>query len=373
MIKKLLHIICSVCLILFIVACDNNNNSEPQPKAKRTIAIYMIATNSLSSCDVNDIEEIETYIKQYGTSGCRLLVYWVSKYNAPQLMEITKEKRIIHKSYSDNIKSTTIERMEEVFYDISTTAPADDYGLILWSHASGWASSLTGRSIISSLDFGEDYGSTMPIDELAKALPDNMFSFIYADACYMSGIEVVYELRNKTKYFIGSATELPADGMDYTNNLKCFFDDNVDLIQCCKNTFNKYNSLSDASRTCTIALTDCSKLDSLATLCKNIHSNENKDVNFYSIQRYKYTSPYLFYDFTQYTKLLATDEQKLALDKLMEEVVPYKAATPYIFNQFAINSENYSGLSSYIFGSSSATSKNETYYQKLAWYKDVIK
>ncbi len=374
--KRILLYLSYLIFSLLVISCKSDND-ELQKKTKRTIAIYMIATNSLSSCDENDIDEIESSIKQNGMNDCRLLVYWVSKSAAPQLIEITNNKkntinRIVHKVYSDDIKSTTIERMQEVFTDIITTAPADDYGLILWSHASGWVSSLTGRSSISLLDFGEDYGSTMPIDELAKALPENIFSFIYTDACYMSGIEVAYELRNKTKYFIGSATELPIDGMDYTNNIPCFFNDKVDLVQCCKNTFNKYDKLNGASRTCTISLIDCTKLDKLATLCKSIHANGLSVTDISTIQYYKRTSPYLFYDFVQYTEMLATDEQKINLHELMNEVVPYKASTPYIFNNLIINEENYSGLSTYILGTTQSTGVNEIYYKTLSWYKDVI-
>lgn len=360
-------------MIFSLISCGDDNN-EPPKSTTRTIAIYMIATNSLSSCDVDDLTEIEASIQKNGMNNCRLLVYWVSKSEKPQLIEIKKEKksikRTIHKVYSDDIKSTTIERMQEVFTDIIATAPADDYGLILWSHASGWANSLTARSNISTLDFGDDYGSTMPIDELAEAIPEGVFSFIYSDACYMSGVEVVYELRNKTKYFIGSTTELPLDGMDYTNNIPCFFSGKLDLAQCCKNTFNKYNSLSGSARTCTISLIDCSKLDQLAALCKTIHANGTSVTDVSSIQRYKRTSPYLFFDFVQYTEMLATDEQKTALRQLMNEVVPYKANTPYIFSSLAINI--HSGLSTYILGTTQSSGVNERYYKTLSWYKDVI-
>ena len=56
----------------------------------------------------------------------------------------------------------------------------------------------------------------------------------------------------------------------------------------------------------------------------------------------------------------------------MNEVIIYKAATPYIFNSFAIDMANYSGLSTYIVGMSLPTSVNEEYYRTLSWYKDVI-
>ena len=364
-------------LILYRTSCVDKLKDEPEPNAKRTILIYMIASNSLSSCDIDDISEIESSIANNGMNNCRLLIYWVTYSNNPRLIEIKNKGngtiRTEHKVYDNSIKSTTKERMQAVILDVKNIAPADDYGLILWSHGSGWASSLTARSFSASLtDFGDDRGSTMPIDELAQGIPNDMFTFIYTDACYMSGIEVVYELRDKTKFFIGSTTELPIDGMDYTNNIPCMFADELDLKACCENTFNKYDRLSGSFRSCTISLTDCSKLNNLATLCKEIHSNGISVTNDYNLQKYKRNEPYLFYDFVQYTKLIANEEQKEKLDSIMNEVIIYKAATPYIFNSFAIDMANYSGLSTYIVGMSLPTSVNEEYYRTLSWYKDVI-
>jgi hypothetical protein len=182
----------------------------------------------------------------------------------------------------------------------------------------------------------------------------------------------VYELRNKTKYFIGSVTELPIYGMNYTTNIPCFFSTNLDLTQSCKNTFNHYNKQSGSARTCTISLIDCSKLDQLATLCKKIHANGTSVTDVSSIQVYKKNIPYLFYDFVQYTEMLATEGQKIALRNLMDEVVIYKATTPYIFSTLAIKEENYSGLSTYILGTTQSSGVNERYYKTLSWYKDVI-
>lgn len=371
-IVKFQVIVCA--LLIFFLSCGKD---EPQVKTKRTILVYMVASNSLSSCDVDDVNEMIASISRNNMNNCRLLIYWVTKNDDPKLIEIKKKDNkvvtLVQKKYNSNIRSTTKERMQAVINDVLDIAPAEDYGLILWSHASGWASSLTARYASHSLtDFGDDFGTTMPVDVLADALPDNVFSFVYADACYMAGIEVVYELKDKIRYFIGSVTELPADGMDYINNIPVFFSDNLDLTKCCENTFNKYDKMYGSKRTCTISLIDCSKLNELAKLCNTIHKNDN-NINISSIQRYKYNSPYLFYDFAQYTSLLSTESQKEELDLLLKEIVIYKKSTPYIFNQFQINEVNYSGLSTYIMGTTQSNGVNEGYYKILDWYNDVIK
>lgn len=367
-----------LCALLMPLASCSKDSDEPQVIAKRTLLVYMVASNSLASCDIDDVSEIEASISANGMNDCRLLIYWVNNTSAPRLVEIVKKgsgtAQVVHKTYDEKIKSTTQERMQMVISDVFDTAPANDYGMILWSHASGWASSLTARSTNASLmDFGDDRGTTMPIDVLADAIPENSFSFIYTDACYMAGIEVAYQLKDKTRYFIGSVTELPIDGMDYINNIPCFLADEPDLIQCCKNTYEKYNKLYGSAKSCTISLIDCSKLDALASICKDIHMNGIKITNDYDIQKYKRTEPYLFYDFAQYTKLMANESQVEEFNKAIADAVVYKAATPYIFNSIKINPENYSGLSTYILGMSQPTSVNESYYKVLSWYNDVIK
>lgn len=383
--KNLYIIILSVLSLVLNVACGDSDNPTTETPTKRTVVIYMVATNTLSSNALLDLAEIESTIQSTGTNGCRLLIYKDSYSDVPQLIEYKKGEKEIQtitlQTYDNTTASTTVRRMQQVFSDVQSVAPAEDYGLILWSHASGWANSLTARSNVSVLSFGDDSGDEMPIDELAEALPTDMFSFVYTDACYMAGIEVVYEIRNKIRYFIGSVTELPADGMDYTNNLPCFFADQAKLEQACKNTFNKYNSMSGSSRTCTMSLIDCSQLEALAQVCKEIYSIGKSSTPVSEIQRYKYTSPYLFYDLGQYVNSYeavneVNAEQIASLQEdfntIMSKVVLYKATTPAIFNKFTIDEEYFSGLSTYIMGTTQTSGVNESYYKTLSWYKDVI-
>lgn len=386
--RKILTLTIFLVLSSFIfLSCVN----EPEiiTKKKRTVLVYMIASNSLgiNNYDAKDIKEMETGMLKYTKNDCRLLVYYVP-YNAdPYLFEIVKNKnqvsRKIKKTYSRDIKSTTSQRMGEVINDLAKLAPADDYGLVLWSHSDGWARSLgQGRSrnhMIQSAassgtyfltrDFGEDSGSTMPVDELADVIPAGMFSFIYTDACYMGSIEIAYQLRNKTKYFIGSCALLPADGMPYDKNIPHFFEDEPNLTNACIETFDYYNNQSGAYRTNTISLIDCTKLNELAVICRRIHDNE-KSVDISSIQPYTYDIPQnIYFDFKQYTSQISSPELIPEFENIIKEVVLYKAATPYIFGTLAIDPQKFSGVSTYILGRGNTL--NENYYKTLDWYNDV--
>ena len=44
----------------------------------------------------------------------------------------------------------------------------------------------------------------MEITDFAMALADHLFEFIIFEACYIAGIEVAYELRNKAPYIMSS-------------------------------------------------------------------------------------------------------------------------------------------------------------------------
>ena len=360
---------------------------EPKEETRRTIIMYLISTNSLSTSIASDITEIEESIRLLNDmNNCRLLVYHVSYSQAPYLFEIKKVKgrieRVTIKTYTDDVRSTTIERMTEVITDAIKTAPAKEYGLVLGSHASGWASSLVARSNITPRDFGEDYSNTMKLDELAEAIPNNTFNFIYADACFMGGVEVAYELKDDAKYFIGSTTEIPKDGMDYANNISCFFADDLELSIVCDNTYQKYNQKTGSARTCTISLIDCSMLNDLALICMSMNAIGEGTMDYSILQVYKESSPYLFYDFKQYYNTFEPkadedgaklDALKAELNDMLNKTILYKAATPSIFNRLNIDSEKYSGLSTYVLGSTSPDGVNENYYKTLSWYQDVFK
>lgn len=220
-------------------------------------------------------------------------------------------------------------------------------------------------------NYGQDGTYEMRVNELADALPDNMFDFIYCDVCYFGCVEIAYQLRKKTHYFVASPTVILGDGMPYNQNIAAFCKDTPDLVAACQNTFNYYNAQSGEYKSSTIALVDCSALDALASISARIFAN-NYAVGSNGIQQYTLPSDgkCLFFDFLQYMKAMATDEQASELNAAYNKAVIYKAATTSIMQRLTINLDNFSGLSSYIMGVGNET--NENYYTTLDWYKDTV-
>ena len=361
--------------ILALCSSCNNEKDEPEVIAKRTVVVYMVATNSMSGQDNTDIAEMKAALSNYYRGDCRLILYRVSYNQAPQLLELSCKNDMVStvtlKTYGDEQSaSVTKQRFSEVMADVKAFAPSVDYGLVLWSHAAGWANSLPKSVGVRPRYFGIDYNETMPIDSLAEAIPADMFSFIYADACYMGGIEVAYQLRNKTRYFVGSPAEIPYDGMPYDITIPLFFENNVSLPKICDKVYEYYRNTTSGVA---LSIVDCAKLDALAAVCRDIHSTAKElesvaDLQYYN--RAPITSVRLFYDFGQYTRMISDDDSLVEKFKVaLDDAVIYKISTPTVFG-ITINADTFSGLSTSIYGTNSAD--NDAYYEKLDWYRDVI-
>lgn len=374
------NLLLALFLGILLSACNKN---EPQPPtiADRTILAYFIATNNLDGYDQMDIEEMQKAIAALPTNNSRLLVYRVSYTYPAELFEIFKKdgKATIKsiKTYDNTPgSSVTQERFREVFSDMVSFAPANNYGLILWSHSLGWAKELPSSNSFTSIShdpeftFGLDYNKSIDIDKLAECIPTGIFDFIFFDACYSGAIEVAYELKDKIDYIIASPTESISFGGVYDLSLKYLMQDKPNYEAFSKANYDYYNSLTGEYRSCAIALIDCKKLDTLAQTCKSILSNgltfTQSGKQYYDFARYHF-----LYDFEQCYNSIATASQKQEFKKALNDVVIYKATTPYILGSLPINSNNYSGLSTYIMGTS--CSQNESYYKKLKWYNDILR
>ena len=375
---RLYAILIGTIMLFAAASCSDNNEPPIEPDGtSRTVLVYMVATNSLSDNAADDIEEMMQGMAAVDGEGCHLLVYETNYDAEPTLYEITSVNgagmMTPIKTYSSDINSATVERMSEVISDIRTLAPAESYGLILWSHATGWvrtlesASKLSGQTVVNPADFADDNGQQMSITDLAEAIPDGVFNFIYADACYMGSIEIAYQLRDKADYYIASPTETLSLGMPYDENIPCFFEETPDLVGACQNMYDYYASRASYA---TIALIDCSMLEQVADLCQQIHATTSvESVDTDQLQCYNRASRHTYFDFLQYTSLLASEQQATELYQLTSQLVPYKAATSK-FLSIDIDPDNYSGLSTYVLGTASIA--NEQYYTTLDWYNRVL-
>lgn len=369
-----------ICLTLAFTAagCSGHNDGPDVSEAPRAVLVYMVANNSLGQYhyDLSDLEEMKIAAKAGDLKDSRLFVYHHSRDARPVLKEITPNGEHIVRQYDTSASSVSSARMTQVISDFTNSAPAATRGIILWSHGSGWiengivenaAAVNAADATVSPLSFGDDGGRYMNVTTLARVLQGKGFDYIYFDCCYMAGVEVVYELRRCADYIVGSAIELPSDGMPYDKTLRYLMKKDADLVGAARTTFNHYDNMTGQSRTCAMSVIKTAALDDLADATRSVYALNNASSTGFAPQPFMTSKCYLF-DFGKYVDDLASAsaELKAKFDRALDEAVVYKASTPAIWDRLTLT--YHSGLSTYLPDFSTADRYN---YDNLQWASDV--
>ncbi|MBD5316932.1 MAG: hypothetical protein HDS11_04610 [Bacteroides sp.] len=405
--KKTLYIVFNVIALMALLVlggCSDHDEPEPavpvtpenpgtgggeddnpdDPATARTVMVYMVADNSLGAagCDEADLAEMQQAVDDgaLGESG-RLIVYYnrrgTAQGVAPVMLEIRPGERVTLKSYPDEptVYSTDKERLTEALDDMERLAPAEGYGLVFWSHGTGWIEQAGSRSSEAKrplmYSFGDDRQHRMKITTMAEALKGRRYEFLYFDCCHMASVEVVYELRHAAPLIAGSGTELPADGTDYRLILPCLFaDGEADVEGAAKATFELYNSMSGQARTCTMSVIRTAALDALAQASRDVMAAgalNGRDLKDY--QAFMRSNSSLFDMADYYETLLGVDPGPIAAWRAaLDDAVAYSNTTPAVFN--VLKMRTYCGLGTYII--SDPTLSDYMGYHGQAWWKDVV-
>lgn len=378
--------------LLVFPSCDKERDMPKPKEASRTILIYAVASNNLSSYLDKDMEEMinaAPYVKGLG-DNIHVLLYSVASKNATEatIAELLENKDGSWsfqniKSYDRNTFSTDPKRLSEVFADLRDLATADNYGLVLWSHGTGWLPDFNDHQVPGiQKSFGwdsyRDVTDKCDVIELADAIPDRMFDFIWFDACYMMSIETVYQFRNKCDYIGGYPTEDWSPGMNYETTLPLLSDVQPDLVGAGKAFFDYYNSSGMAV---TVSVISTQGLEKLADIASEIYSKGSRPESAFGFQDYG-RAPYRgLYDFGQFTRAYLTgisdngenaeniDNLSSAFSEALDDVLLYGGCTSKDFygNINAFDPDIYSGFSCHF--PDTFSNEQEEYYRKLDWYQ----
>lgn len=376
-------------LLIFITgvlsACGNSDEPAAETiKTKRTVLVYMMAANNLDAYSSSDINEMKTAVASM-PEDTRWLIYYTpnNRNQRARLYELTTEGEVDIQTYEQGT-SATVARMRQVIDDMKTAAEARSYGLVIWGHGTGWKQNgiddpdSPNPSLIKPLSIGNDFGEWMNVTALRTALTGQEFDFIYFDDCLMASVEVAYELRNVADYIVGSAAELPANGMPYDKNLPLLLSGTRnDLIAAARNTFDYYKDNSKAW--CTMTVIDTQYLDQLAAATREIykitplpHPGDNV-TNYCGRDRWG-----MHIDFGEYVTALVESTPDAAylgpeFEQALAKTVIYADATDKIlYNNGSGESTVYhhSGLSTNVFTVASGITQNG--YDQLQWTGDVV-
>lgn len=159
-----------------------------------------------------------------------------------------------------------------------------------------------------------------------------LFMYMPCDDCYMSSIEVAYELKDVTRHLIGSTSEIMAYGMPYATMGKYLLGQ-PDYKGVCEAFHNFYSSYEEMP--CgTLAVINCTELDNIAAIMKEINGRYAFDSSLTtSLQRMDGYSPAIFYDFADYVAHLCGDPVLLeTFGNGLNRAVPYKTHTEYFYS-----------------------------------------
>lgn len=276
---KKINILIITALVL-LTSCSSDEG-EIVPAAKRTVIAYMAAENSLSGFAQSDINEMIEGVKEISKYD-NMIVFVdraipTEKPFIIRLQNNDKQPADTIRKYEEEFLTSDPEKMKEVLQWVMTNYPADDYGLIIWGHGDGWV--IMNDSVASqraiAVDNGEnkvsDKGLWMNIPSLRvalKALP-HPFKFIFTDCCNMQNVEVAYELKDVTEYYIASPAGIPDTGAPYDKIIPDLFtyDDKQMYRKACD---DYYNIIETEDGHLPLAVVQSSQLLQLAQATKTI-------------------------------------------------------------------------------------------------------
>lgn len=369
---------CALAMALTLFSCKKAETEEiVVVKRPKTVLLYMVANNNLSYDAENSISRLQNgYIP---AEEGNLLVYKHCAGMDPVLLHIKKGEEgtvVADTAYRFPPRvSATKSALTQALNVTQALFPADSYGLILWSHGTGWIPPLASSSSAvqeqrsgscPERTFGLDGKVELEIRDLAQAIPYKL-SFMLMDACFMGGIETAYEVKDSVDYYIGSPAEILTESFPYHKIMQHIFKSTPDYAAVCKEYYDYYNAKTGSERSATVALMDCSKLAEVAEVAKRVFDQYGESIaslDLSLLQPYfRGSSSKYFYDLKDLVDAIADASLSAEFAAALERAVPYKAATPY-FIELPIRS--FCGVSTYVPGNPADT-KLADYYKQYKW------
>lgn len=430
------------------VSCSNGDNPDgpdvPVTPVGQTVFMFFPWSNSLLSDFRRTVEDMQTVVAQRSMKDERVMVFMATSEREAVLFELKKQNgRCLTdtlRRYSDR-PFTSRQWLTSLFSEVMTLAPASRYGMVVGCHGLAWVPLQGQRSApkrqgsqerideednlykeeridkeglykeeridkegddlmhfevqgpVTTRFIGGTYPETqIETTDLADAMADAGLhtEYILFDACYMSSVEVAYELKDVTHYLIASPTEVISYGFPYitmgkhllgTPNYKGIADS---FISFYSSYYLPYG---------TVAVTDCTQLDALAAIAQQINAAAEEPTNAASAKQINAAaegkfntatsgksapngvqimdgySPTLFYDLGHLMSLKnAGTVLTAAFAEQLDKTVPYKGHTDQYFTALKdapVDIKHYSGLNT----SQGSLNRMADKISETAWHK----
>lgn len=397
MVKWINIYIVAIAFMGLCVSCSHDDDEPEQQENSKTLLMYFPwsgDSNPLTSSFWINISDMKKSYEQYGrddesvvvficTSATKAVMFNLSDYKGNDSTALDGYVQM------DNPSFTTVDGISNIINTMKSVAPATTYAMIVGCHGLGWIPVQKSSNIKRSKGYGEfkphwEYANTdgivtrffggtstqyqVDISTFANALTASgtKLQFLLFDDCYMSSIEVAYDLRDVTDYLIACPTEIMGYGMPYST-MGRYLLGAPDYEEICLSFYDFYSSYSYPYGT--IGVTKTSELDALAAIAKEINDQYTFDTALRgSVQRMDGYTPVMFYDYGDYVSHLCSDSTLLQrFNEQLEKTVPYKAHTLRYYSNtgssYAIKA--YSGVTT----SEPSTNSKAVAVVDTEWYK----
>ena len=391
MFRRMMLLLLMSAAVMAVSSCHDDDDGPEVVENKKTLLMYFPWSTNLTDYFYGNISDMEEAISKAGLDNERVIVFISTSATKAEMFEITcnggKCTRTELKTY-DNPSLTTAAGIAGILEDMKTFAPARTYAMTIGCHGMGWLPVESKYSAMSQSPafvphYSADKGYAMTryfggttsqyqtdISTLAEAIANAglTMEFILFDDCYMSSVEAAYDLRQVAGHIIACPTEIMAYGMPYSEIGRYLLGE-PDYQAVAEGFYDFYSTYTYPYGT--LGITDCSRLDALAEIMKEINSRYEFDKSKLSgLQRMDGYTPVLFYDFGDYVENLCPDEALLAEFKArLAQAVPYAVHTERYYSAYcgAVDIHSYSGITT----SEPSTHSLAADVVDTNWYRDT--
>ena len=362
--KKIIFFLQLTVLLVF-TSCHGDDpvpDPTPQPpaEAENTIFVYMPwsgDSGNLYSFFLNNLADIRQAVQAQGGLDGRHLVVFISQTPSKGAL-INIEYRLgrcvddtvaVFDNTRPGLQPNSASWITTLLKRVQEYAPARSYSMIVGCHGLGWlpgnygvqsrhVRSVSGKHEAERLPLTRWFGGERyktDISALDKGIEQSgigRMQYILFDDCYMSTVEVAYELRNSTRHIIACPTEIMAHGMPYDRLWPELSKRVPDYGRICDEFYNFY--VSYTSPYGTISVIDCSQVEGMVGVMRDINRSGNLvTVPENDLQVMDGYQPSIFFDMGDYVSKTAQNEpeQLARFTRQLALLVPYKRNTPSFF------------------------------------------
>ena len=419
LVKTMLMSVLTIGTMMSFTACSSDDevlsgvNDNLQSKknqhapVERTVLVYLAGKNNLSQSLQTNLEQMKAGSRNIiGNNTLLVFVRRDIQGEKPWLARISNGEVTDSVSLDDmgfgksNMQACNPELMEQVMRYAFSHYPANEYGLVLGGHSTGWLiDEEPGQTRAFGVDNGDGYTYSrknkrwMNVPTMARVLERvPHLKFIFADCCNFMCLETMYELRNVTDYIIGSPAEIPAEGAPYEQIIPALFEKNTFCSSVIGIYYRAQNGELPLSAVKTSAIDQLANatrnaLDMVQAKIGNGYADTQGLIHYgYSGSSIQFHQEYnLFYDAGDFFRSQLSENDYLQWKQALDKTVIEKRFAKqwrtcmtwrYIYSDFEMTEEKYHGVSMYI--PQDANTEYGIYYaqnnediKQLKWYQSV--